>query len=77
MGPSRKFGESARCLNRNVMSNLGLYRRFRVTALEQLQGLPCAPSVGMHDVPPESVGEHLGLRKEEDELDKKLARECA
>ncbi|KAF4575430.1 hypothetical protein EYR40_004831 [Pleurotus pulmonarius] len=52
----------------------GSLEKVRVTALEQLQGLPCAPSVGMQDVPSESVGEHLGLRKEEDELDKKLAQ---
>ncbi|KAJ7631505.1 histone deacetylase complex, catalytic component RPD3 [Mycena rosella] len=56
--------------------------RVRERALEQLQQLRGmgAPSVGMHDVPRESVGEHLGLtsrRDDEDardELDERLAR---
>ena len=51
----------------------------RITALEQLSQLPGAPSVGMHDVPRQSVGEHLGFGKDDDlgrdELDDRLARE--
>ena len=53
----------------------------RERALEQLQDLASrhAPSVGMHDVPRESLGRHLGLtsRRDEDardELDERLAR---
>ena len=50
----------------------------RITALEQLQELAAAPSVGMHDVPRESVGEHLGFGKDDDEsrdeLDDRVAR---
>lgn len=50
-------------------------------AIEQLRDLNCAPSVGMHDVPRESVGQHLGLGRDEDDdvardkLDERLARE--
>ena len=47
----------------------------RSLALEQLSRLPHAPSVGLHDVPSESVGAHIGL-KDYDELDERLAREC-
>jgi histone deacetylase 1/2 len=53
--------------------------------LEQLSKLQPAPSVGLHDVPRESIGEHLGFwaeraemagdRKGGDDLDKRLARE--
>ncbi|TFK49706.1 histone deacetylase RPD3 [Heliocybe sulcata] len=50
----------------------------RKTVLAQLSQLQPAPSVGMHDVPHESVGEHLGWRLEldepEDEEDKRLAQ---
>jgi len=46
----------------------------RILALEQLSRLPHAPSVGLHDVPSESVGTHIGL-KDYDELDERLARE--
>ena len=50
----------------------------RITALEQLSQLPGTPSVGMHDVPRQSVGEHLGFGKDDDlgrdELDDRLAR---
>ena len=46
----------------------------RTLALEQLSRLPHAPSVGLHDVPSESVGSHIGL-KDYDELDERLARE--
>lgn len=46
----------------------------RTLALEQLSRLPHAPSVGLHDVPSESVGSHIGF-KDYDELDERLARE--
>ena len=46
----------------------------RILALEQLSRLPHAPSVGLQDVPSESVGTHIGL-KDYDELDERLARE--
>ncbi|KAJ6537670.1 hypothetical protein B0H19DRAFT_1180630 [Mycena capillaripes] len=60
----------------------GALDKVRERALEQLQQLRSvgAPSVGMHDVPRESVGEHTGLtsrRDEEearDELDERLAQ---
>jgi histone deacetylase 1/2 len=52
---------------------------FSETALKQLSELQSAPSVGMHDVPRESVGQHLGFGKDEEEgrdsLDTSLARE--
>ncbi len=38
----------------------------RINALEHLRELNCAPSVGMHDVPRESLLEHLGFGKESD-----------
>ncbi|KAK0485372.1 histone deacetylase 19, partial [Armillaria luteobubalina] len=38
----------------------------RINALENLRKLNSAPSVGMHDVPNESMLEHLGFRKESD-----------
>jgi histone deacetylase 1/2 len=47
-------------------------------ALKQLSELQPAPSVGMHDVPRESVGQHLGFGNDEEEgrdsLDASLAR---
>lgn len=50
----------------------------RITALKQLAELEAAPSVGMHDVPRESVGEHTGIYKDDgltrDELDEQLAQ---
>ena len=54
----------------------------RETALQQLSELQVAPSVGLHDVPRESVGQHLGLMADEetlskDELDDKLARKLS
>ncbi|KAJ7138165.1 hypothetical protein C8R44DRAFT_661231 [Mycena epipterygia] len=60
----------------------GTLDKVRERALEQLQqlGSKGAPSVGMHDVPRESVGEHLGLRSRRDdedardELDSSLAQ---
>jgi histone deacetylase 1/2 len=63
----------------------GSLDKVRFNALHQLaQLLPCAaPSVGMHDVPRENLGKHLGLEVEEDriedgamdDLDRRLARE--
>lgn len=51
----------------------------RTAALKQLNDLQPAPSVGMHDVPRESVGQHLGFGKDEEEgrdaLDESVARE--
>ena len=59
----------------------GSLDKVRFNALHQLAQLPCAPSVGMHDVPHESLGKHLGLEVEEeredagmDDLDRRLAR---
>jgi len=56
-------------------------RYTRTKVLQQLSELQPAPSVGMQDVPRESLGEHLGFgnaNNEEpmDELDERLAREC-
>lgn len=52
----------------------------REIALEQLQQLACAPSVQMQDVPRESLRQHLGFGRDDeegrDELDEKLARKC-
>lgn len=51
----------------------------REQALQQLKDLQPAPSVGMHDVPRESVSEHLGFKNYEEEgpdsLDASVARE--
>ncbi|KNZ72672.1 Histone deacetylase clr6, partial [Termitomyces sp. J132] len=56
----------------------GLLDKVRTTALQQLQELTGAPSVGMHDVPRQSIGEHLGFRYDQterrDNLDIKLAQ---
>ncbi|KAG6917569.1 hypothetical protein DXG01_002038 [Tephrocybe rancida] len=56
----------------------GLLDKVRTTALQQLQELAGAPSVGMHDVPRQSIGDHLGFRNDEmerrDDLDIKLAQ---
>ncbi|KAF8181202.1 histone deacetylase RPD3 [Mycena galopus ATCC 62051] len=61
----------------------GMLDKVRERALEQLQQLRSAgaPSVGMHDVPRESVGAHLGLssrrldeEEARDELDERLAQ---
>ena len=53
-------------------------RTQRETALKHLSELRPAPSVGLQDVPSESVGEHLGFSSQEhsktDELDERLAR---
>lgn len=47
--------------------------------MKQLNDIQPAPSVGMHDVPRESVGQHLGFGKDEEEgrdaLDESVARE--
>ena len=50
--------------------------------MQQLSELQAVPSVGMHDVPRESVGQHLGLMTDDetlsrDELDDKLARKSS
>ncbi|KIJ13314.1 hypothetical protein PAXINDRAFT_170594 [Paxillus involutus ATCC 200175] len=60
----------------------GSLDKVRINALHQLAQLPCAPSVGMHDVPRESLGKHLDVeveddREEEDamdDLDRRLAQ---
>lgn len=49
----------------------------RETTLKHLSELRPAPSVGLQDVPSESVGDHLGFkqpREEVDDLDRRLAR---
>ena len=76
MGHWRKLGSSLNAII--VVHVFFMSCVHRTTALEQLQELSPAPSVGMHDVPRESVGEHLGVDKDEeesrDELDERLAR---
>ncbi|KAG6917573.1 hypothetical protein DXG01_002042 [Tephrocybe rancida] len=56
----------------------GSLDKVRITALEHLSELIPAPSVGLHDVPRESVGQYLGLSRDEDEardeLDSRLAQ---
>jgi len=56
----------------------GSLDKVRITALEQLQELASAPSVGMHNAPRESVGHHLGFGNDDeegrDELDSRLAQ---
>ncbi|EPQ52568.1 histone deacetylase [Gloeophyllum trabeum ATCC 11539] len=56
----------------------GYVHEIRQIVLQQLSQLQPAPSVGIHDVPSESVGDHLGWRMAEseprDELDKDLAQ---
>ncbi|KJA29569.1 hypothetical protein HYPSUDRAFT_31491 [Hypholoma sublateritium FD-334 SS-4] len=56
----------------------GSLNQIREAALEQLQQLKGPPSVQMHDVPRESIGEHLGFGKDgdegRDELDDRLAQ---
>lgn len=51
---------------------------FRSIALKQLSELIPAPSVGMHEVPGESVADHLHLARDDgearDQLDERLAR---
>ena len=52
---------------------------YRATALEQLQQLACSPSMPMQDVPRETLGQHLGFGRDEeegrDEMDERLARQ--
>ncbi|KAK0477686.1 hypothetical protein IW261DRAFT_1594481 [Armillaria novae-zelandiae] len=55
----------------------GSLEQVRINALEHLRELNSAPSVGMHDVPNESLLEHLGFGKEsdtQDKLDQRLAQ---
>ncbi|KAI0315160.1 histone deacetylase complex, catalytic component RPD3, partial [Amylostereum chailletii] len=57
----------------------GSLDRVKCMALRQLAELQPAPSVGLHDVPRESLDRHLGFTepgtsKETDELDERLAR---
>ncbi|EGO02405.1 hypothetical protein SERLA73DRAFT_178334 [Serpula lacrymans var. lacrymans S7.3] len=57
----------------------GALDKVRTTALEQLSELAGPPSVGMHDVPRQSLGHHLGFRGDTDseatdELDERLAQ---
>ncbi|KAG6836392.1 hypothetical protein H0H93_008537 [Arthromyces matolae] len=56
----------------------GLLDKVRTSALQQLQELPGAPSVGLQDVPRESLAEHLNFRyaqvERRDDLDIKLAQ---
>ena len=78
MGLWRRFGEFFFCSCCFCFWNGNELGNDRITALEQLSQLPGAPSVGMHDVPRQSVGEHLGFGKDDDlgrdELDDRLAR---
>lgn len=57
---------------------MSFLRLARETALRQLSELQPAPSVGLQDVPRESVGQHLGFGLDEEEgrdsLDTSLAR---
>ncbi|ESK87524.1 histone deacetylase 1 [Moniliophthora roreri MCA 2997] len=69
---------------RNNMDDMntkdGYLDHIRTQVLKQLIELPCAPSVGLHDVPSESIGTHTGLYipddeyEPQDELDQKLAQ---
>ncbi|KAL4245117.1 histone deacetylase family protein [Abortiporus biennis] len=57
----------------------GSLDRVRETALKHLSQLRPAPSVGLQDVPSESLGDHLGFkpvkrREKHDDLDDKLAQ---
>lgn len=54
---------------------------FREQVFRQISRLPFAPSVQMHEVPGESLGEHLGMppmaldeNSESQEVDEKLGR---
>ena len=69
-------GKTFSLLSEIYMGDLTTHSFDRTLALEQLSRLPHAPSVGLHDVPSESVGTHIGL-KDYDELDERLARECS
>ena len=70
------LGKVFSLLDEIYMGGLTTHSFDRTLALEQLSRLPHAPSVGLHDVPSESVGTHIGL-KDYDELDERLARECS
>ncbi|KAK0489793.1 hypothetical protein EDD18DRAFT_1109943 [Armillaria luteobubalina] len=48
----------------------GSLEQVRINALEHLRKPNSTPSVEMHDVPKESLLEHLGFRKESDTQDK-------
>ena len=70
---SAPFGDNQQC--RTTLT--GANERSE-TALKHLSELRPAPSVGLQDVPRESVGEHLGFSSQEqkktDDLDERLAR---
>ncbi|KAK0234827.1 hypothetical protein EDD85DRAFT_938975 [Armillaria nabsnona] len=70
------FGPRYR-LESNMEDMNGSLEQVWINALEHLRELVSAPSVGMHDVPRESLLEHLGFGKEsdtQDKLDERLAR---
>ncbi|EMD33755.1 hypothetical protein CERSUDRAFT_142079 [Gelatoporia subvermispora B] len=55
----------------------GSLEKVKTAVLRNLSELQHAPSVGLHDVPRESLGAHLGLTRrsdEADDLDKRLAQ---
>ncbi|KAJ7884766.1 histone deacetylase [Mycena olivaceomarginata] len=73
------WSESFNCNMEDLNQRNGMLDRVRERALEQLQQLRsvAAPSVSMHDVPGECLGQRLGLAAEAeapDELDKTLAQ---
>jgi hypothetical protein len=72
------FGESM-FLDGGVHGIKAFFLCLRETAMRQLHELQPVPSVGMHDVPRESVGQHLGFGLDEengrDSLDASVARE--
>ena len=56
-----------------------MYQSYREQVIERLRLLPFAPSVGMQEMPRESLGAHLGFKGHKqdrpelvDELDEKL-----
>jgi histone deacetylase 1/2 len=69
-----KFGERILVLEGGALLMMWTFSEL---ALKQLSELQPAPSVGLHEVPRESVGQHLGFSVDEeakDELDERLAR---
>jgi histone deacetylase 1/2 len=50
----------------------GSLDKVRITALHQLAQLPCAPLVAMHDVSRVTLGKHLGLEVEEDQVNSEM-----
>lgn len=67
--------------NMDDHNNEAYLQTIRKSVMEQLRNLNAAPSVGIHDVPRESLGSHLRLGPDEnedleayDELDERLAR---